>query len=412
MNDNWGGGQLFLWEETNENCSKDLFGLRGWPGGWKMTVTITCWKCRTIRQVVPKPVASRVECKCGAIILIPAAKQVAQQPPPVAASNRQPPPVPSVAAPIPVPAPSQPASAVGELPSACSVCHNPQPGMEILNFNGDFVCKSCSAAYGWGDISYRLPTITFIAQLHLPLTKVIYRCPKCNIDLESSLKEAGSQDCCPACKLTYNIPGRYESYRQQELKRQKQEHQEHKAAEQQELKRQKQEHQEQKEAERRERSERERQQAKKQESTFSFTPAGEETQKGSNVVAMLVAKLFAGFVFALFAVVVLSIADRSCSPMNSRSQRIEAIARACVSLPQSQWEVLQAWDSTYCLYSINDSLRSINAGEKVTAPPDQDWAETWEKVVNPMHLPVERSYSDDEAKCLHEGFLKAQARRN
>ncbi len=46
------------------------------------------------------------------------------------------------------------------------------------------------------------------------------------------------------------------------------------------------------------------------------------------------------------------------------ANKIESIAAACVALPDTQWEVLKGWDTTYCLYSISNSLRASTPGRK------------------------------------------------
>jgi len=103
----------------------------------------------------------------------------------------------------------------------CSVCNTLPADTELLNFNSEFVCQACSKAHGCGSISYRLTRMASAAHLPLSLIKVFYRCPKCGIELESTLAEAGNTDHCPACKTIFNIPGIYETYRKQEQKKQR-----------------------------------------------------------------------------------------------------------------------------------------------------------------------------------------------
>ena len=41
--------------------------------------------------------------------------------------------------------------------------------------------------------------------------KILYKCPSCSNDLESSLKDAGNADKCPVCGHEYRVPGESEA---------------------------------------------------------------------------------------------------------------------------------------------------------------------------------------------------------
>jgi Zn-finger nucleic acid-binding protein len=43
---------------------------------------------------------------------------------------------------------------------------------------------------------------TLLGKLH-----VIYDCPKCTLELENPLNEAGLSDLCPECGTVFNVPG-------------------------------------------------------------------------------------------------------------------------------------------------------------------------------------------------------------
>ncbi len=94
----------------------------------------------------------------------------------------------------------------GEL-AACVVCRAITARMNLCNFDGQLVCSKCAIEAGLGTMSYR------IKKLRRGAGAIIYRCPKCKGELESSLDEAGKEDGCPRCGQLFDVPGRYESFK-------------------------------------------------------------------------------------------------------------------------------------------------------------------------------------------------------
>lgn len=105
-------------------------------------------------------------------------------------------------------APIEPADAVkaGAGPSVCAICRTNVPKGTALNFNGCLVCRNCATREKLGTLPYRIRKLR--RAFH-----VLYNCPSCGGELESSAEEAGSPDRCPQCGIDFNVPGLYESFK-------------------------------------------------------------------------------------------------------------------------------------------------------------------------------------------------------
>jgi|GEM_PF-5878694 len=93
----------------------------------------------------------------------------------------------------------------------CHICEANYPKDALLDCNGDLLCAACAARETLGSISYKLKKT-------LRAARVLYNCPGCKCDLESSLGEAGKVDSCPQCGTSFTVPGKYESYKSTQAK--------------------------------------------------------------------------------------------------------------------------------------------------------------------------------------------------
>ena len=86
----------------------------------------------------------------------------------------------------------------------CVICKADFPRKSLCNFDGDLVCNACARHAGLGTASYRTKKMRWSG------VRLVYRCPQCQGELESTLGEAGKEDRCPQCGAAFDVPGRYE----------------------------------------------------------------------------------------------------------------------------------------------------------------------------------------------------------
>jgi|GEM_PF-2215199 len=89
----------------------------------------------------------------------------------------------------------------------CVICKADFPRKSLCSFDGDLVCNACAQHAGLGTASYRTKKMRWSG------VRLVYRCPQCQGELESTVDEAGKEDRCPQCGAAFDVPGRYEKLR-------------------------------------------------------------------------------------------------------------------------------------------------------------------------------------------------------